>query len=42
MQIIFILVEPAVPENVGAAARALKTMGFGELRLVRPCTFLEG
>lgn len=42
MQIIFILVEPAVPENIGAAARALKTMGFAQLRLVRPCTFLEG
>lgn len=42
MQIIFILTEPAVPENIGAAARALKTMGFAELRLVRPCTFLEG
>jgi len=34
MQIHFILVEPAVPENVGAAARALKTMGFSSLRLV--------
>ncbi|WP_430462815.1 tRNA/rRNA methyltransferase [Thalassolituus sp. LLYu03] len=30
----FVLVEPAVPENVGAAARALKTMGFGELWIV--------
>lgn len=34
MNIHFILVEPAVPENVGAAARALKTMGFSSLRLV--------
>lgn len=34
MQIHFILVEPAVPENVGAAARAMKTMGFTSLRLV--------
>lgn len=34
MQIHFILVEPAVPENVGAAARAIKTMGFNSLRLV--------
>lgn len=34
MQIHFILVEPAVPENVGAAARAIKTMGFSSLRLV--------
>ena len=34
MQIHFILVEPAVPENVGAAARAIKTMGFSSLRLI--------
>ncbi|MET0378363.1 MAG: tRNA/rRNA methyltransferase, partial [Spongiibacteraceae bacterium] len=34
MQIIFVLVRPAVPENIGAAARALKTMGFIELRIV--------
>lgn len=34
MELIFILVEPAVPENIGAAARALKTMGFNQLRLV--------
>lgn len=32
--IIFVLVRPAVPENVGAAARALKTMGFAQLRIV--------
>lgn len=32
--ICFILVRPAVPENVGAAARALKTMGFAKLRIV--------
>lgn len=30
----FVLVEPAVPENVGAAARALKTMGFSSLWIV--------
>lgn len=30
----FILVEPKVAENVGASARALKTMGFSALRLV--------
>ena len=29
-----ILVSPARPENVGAAARAMKTMGFSELRIV--------
>ena len=38
----FILVEPAVPENVGASARALKTMGFDSLRLVNPCEFRSG
>jgi tRNA/rRNA methyltransferase len=41
MKITFILVEPAVPENVGAAARALKTMGFSNLRLVNPCDYLS-
>jgi tRNA/rRNA methyltransferase len=42
MKISFILVEPALPENVGAAARAVKTMGFKELLLVNPCNYLEG
>jgi tRNA/rRNA methyltransferase len=37
MELVFILVEPARPENVGAAARALKTMGFSSLWLVNPC-----
>lgn len=32
----FVLVSPHYPENVGAAARALKTMGFTRLGLVRP------
>ena len=32
----FVLVEPSHPGNVGAAARALKTMGFAHLVLVRP------
>jgi tRNA/rRNA methyltransferase len=41
MKIIFILVEPAVPENIGAAARAMKTMGFSELRLVNPAGHLS-
>ena len=36
MDITFILVNPAVPENIGAAARALKTMGFRKLVLVNP------
>lgn len=34
MQIHIILVSPARPENVGAAARAMKTMGFTSLRIV--------
>ena len=37
--IYFILVEPQTPGNVGAAARAIKTMGFRHLRLVNPCDF---
>jgi tRNA/rRNA methyltransferase len=41
VQITFVLVEPAVPENIGAAARALKTMGFGNLALVNPCDHLS-
>ncbi len=32
----FILVEPKTPGNIGAAARAIKTMGFGNLALVNP------
>jgi TrmH family RNA methyltransferase len=32
----FVLVRPHYPENVGAAARALKTMGFSKLVLVSP------
>ncbi len=32
----FILVEPSHPGNVGAAARAMKVMGFGDLVLVAP------
>lgn len=39
MHISFILVEPAVPENIGAAARAIKTMGFTDLRLVNPSDY---
>ncbi len=36
----FILVDPALPENIGAAARAMKTMGFHSLRLVKPADHL--
>lgn len=32
----FIMVEPSHPGNVGAAARAIKTMGFSKLCLVNP------
>jgi tRNA/rRNA methyltransferase len=32
----FVLVRPHYPENVGAAARAIKTMGFSRLVLVKP------
>ena len=39
MEIYFILVEPSVPENIGASARAIKTMGFNSLRLVKPGNF---
>lgn len=31
------MVEPQSPGNVGAAARAMKTMGFNNLSLVNPC-----
>jgi tRNA/rRNA methyltransferase len=35
-QLIFILADPAREENIGAAARALKTMGIDQLFLVNP------
>ena len=35
-QVSFVLVRPHYPENVGACARAIKTMGFSELVLVKP------
>lgn len=35
-QIRFIMVEPSHPGNVGAAARAIKTMGFNQVCLVNP------
>ena len=40
MNIHFILVEPSLPENIGACARALKTMGFSHLSLVKPVDYL--
>jgi len=41
LDIHFILYRPAVPGNVGAAARAMKTMGFFNLRLIDPCNYLD-
>lgn len=34
-----VLCQTSHPGNIGAAARAMKTMGLGDLRLVRPKTF---
>jgi len=34
MHVAIVLVSPARPENVGAAARAMKPMGFSDLRIV--------
>lgn len=36
IQFSFILVEPGEAGNIGAAARAINTMGYRDLRLVRP------
>ena len=41
MNVYFILVKPAVPENIGAAARALHNMGFRFLRHQEPCNHLQ-
>ena len=41
MEIIIILYRPSVPGNVGASARAMKTMGFSMLRLIEPCDHLN-
>ncbi len=35
----FILVAPTEPGNIGAAARAIKNMGFRNLELVKPVTY---
>ncbi|MDY3273959.1 MAG: TrmH family RNA methyltransferase, partial [Duodenibacillus sp.] len=32
----FVLAEPSHPGNIGSAARAIKTMGFTDLRVVCP------
>ncbi|WP_226571959.1 tRNA/rRNA methyltransferase [Mangrovibacter yixingensis] len=41
MHFVIILVSPARPENIGAAARAMKTMGFTKLRIVDSQAHLE-
>ncbi len=38
----FVLVEPAVAGNIGASARAMKTMGFERMALVNPRARLDG
>lgn len=38
----FVLVRPRAAGNIGAAARALKNMGFSDLRLVAPARFDAG
>ena len=38
----FVLFEPTHPGNIGAAARAIKTMGFSELVLVNPACEIDG
>jgi TrmH family RNA methyltransferase len=35
-KVAFVLVRPHYPENVGASARAMKTMGFSDFVLVKP------
>jgi tRNA/rRNA methyltransferase len=42
MIISFVLVEPKVAENIGASARAIKTMGFADLVMVKPVNWLDG
>lgn len=34
-----ILVEPRVPENIGAVARAMRNMGLSKLRLINPASY---
>ncbi len=41
MQFPIILVSPARPENIGAAARSMKTMGFNQLRIVASDAHLQ-
>ncbi len=41
MRLSIVLVSPARAENIGAAARAMKTMGFSDLRIVESEAHLE-
>lgn len=41
MEITFIMVNPAYPSNIGAAARALKAMGFNRLVVTNPVADLS-
>lgn len=41
MHLSIVLVAPARAENIGAAARAMKTMGFTDLRIVNSTAHLE-
>jgi tRNA/rRNA methyltransferase len=41
MHLSIVLVAPARAENIGAAARAMKTMGFTDLRIVDSEAHLE-
>lgn len=41
MHVSIVLVSPARAENIGAAARAMKTMGFTDLRIVDSVAHLE-
>ena len=38
----FVLIGPTEPGNIGAAARAIKNMGFRRLELVAPVPYLTG
>ncbi|MGR3182214.1 tRNA/rRNA methyltransferase [Enterobacter cancerogenus] len=41
MHLSIVLIQPARAENIGAAARAMKTMGFTDLRIVGSVAHLE-
>ena len=41
MEIVFLLLKPENPANIGAACRAMKTMGHNDLRLIEPCDYLS-